>query len=89
MERNTPKHEYWVKWSGLDAFVVKNSKVVSATQTGALIAHVEPVLHNCIVMVMKLCETHPNMSFGSNGVDWMPSLQKKTQQWLWQHKPAH
>ena len=46
MVRNTPKHEFWVYWSGLDAFVVKNSKVVSATQTGAFIAHVGPVLHN-------------------------------------------
>ena len=55
----------------MDALVAKNSLVVSATQTDALIAHVEPVLHNCIVIVMKWCETHPNMSFGSNGVDLM------------------
>jgi hypothetical protein len=23
--RNAPKHEFWVKWSGSGAFVVKNS----------------------------------------------------------------
>ena len=32
----------------MDAFVAKNSKVVSATQNGALIAYVGPVLHNCM-----------------------------------------
>ena len=51
----------------MDAFVAKNSTVVSATQTGALIAHVGPDLHNCVVLVMKWCETHPNMSFGQTG----------------------
>ena len=55
----------------MDALVVKNSILVSATETGALIAHVGPVLQNCIVIVTKWCETHPNMSFGPNGVDWM------------------
>ena len=55
----------------MDALVVKNSTLVSATQNGALIAHVGPVLHKCIVIVMKWYETHPNMSFGSNGMDWM------------------
>jgi hypothetical protein len=25
MVRNTLKHEFWVQWSGSDAFVVKNS----------------------------------------------------------------
>ena len=49
----------------------KNSKEVSATQTGALIAHVGLVLHKSIVIVTKWCETHPNMSFGFDGVDWM------------------
>ena len=46
MVPNTLKHEFWVCWSGLDAFIANNSKVVSATQTGAVIAHVGPVLHN-------------------------------------------
>ena len=58
----------------MDALVVKNSTLVSETETGALIAHVGPVLHNCIVIVPKWCETQPNMSFGSNGVDWMREL---------------
>ena len=49
-------HEFWVYWSVLDAFVAKNSNVVSATQTGALIAHVALVLHNFMLsneMVQK------------------------------------
>jgi hypothetical protein len=25
--RNAPKHEFWVQWSGSDAFVAKNSDV--------------------------------------------------------------
>jgi hypothetical protein len=25
--RNTPKHEFWVKWSGSGMFIVKNSDV--------------------------------------------------------------
>ena len=45
MVRNVPKHEFWVYWSGFDAFVAKTSKVVSATQTGAFISHVGPFLH--------------------------------------------
>ena len=32
----------------MDAFVEKNTKVVSATQTVAFIAHVGPVLHNFV-----------------------------------------
>jgi hypothetical protein len=27
--RNTPKHDYWVQWSGMDAFVGKNSNATS------------------------------------------------------------
>ena len=69
-------------------FVVKTSTLVSATQTGALKAHVGPVLHNYVAIVMKWCETDPNMSFGSNGVDLMRLL-RKTQKWFLLHKLMH
>jgi hypothetical protein len=42
--RNTPKHEFWVKWSGFRAFVAKNCDVTSlANLVGS--ALVRPVLH--------------------------------------------
>ena len=66
----------------------KNSKLVSATKTDALIAHVGPVMHICIGTVTKWCETHPIMSFRPNGADWMRSLQK-TQKWFRLQKPVH
>ena len=51
-------------------------------QTFAIIALVHPVLHrvSCsyetIPNASKHYETHQNMSLGSNGVDWVRSLQK-------------
>jgi glycyl-tRNA synthetase beta subunit len=51
-------------------------------RTYALIAPVQPVLHqiSCINEILpntpKHYETHQNMSLGSNGVDWVRSLQK-------------
>ena len=59
----------------MDAFVAKNLKVVLAIETGALIAHVDPFC-TIVSIVTKWSETHPNMSFGYNGVDWMRSLLK-------------
>jgi hypothetical protein len=49
-------------------------------QTIALIAQVQPVLHqvSCnnetIPNVPKHCETHQNMILGSNGMDWVDAL---------------
>jgi hypothetical protein len=34
MVRNSPKHEFWVQWSGSDAFVAKNA---DATLFGVLV----------------------------------------------------
>ena len=51
-------------------------------RTCALIAPVQPVLHrvSCSNEILpntpKHYETHTNMSLGSNGVDWVRSLQK-------------
>ena len=53
-------------------------------QTFALIAPVHPVLHRVsysykmIPNAPKHHATHQNMSLGSNGVDWVRSLQKKS-----------
>jgi hypothetical protein len=30
--RNDPKHEFWVEWSGSDAFVAKNSDATLFTE---------------------------------------------------------
>jgi hypothetical protein len=31
-DRNTPKHEFWVQWSGLGAFVAKNFDATSFSE---------------------------------------------------------
>ena len=78
---NTPKHEFRVQWRGLGEFGAKNPDVTLA-QTFALIAPVHPVLHRVwcgyetIPNAPKHYATHQNMSLGSNGVDWVRSLQK-------------
>ena len=80
--RNAPKHEFRVEWGGLGAFVVKNPDVTSWHKLFALNAPVLPVLHrvSCsyetIPNAPKHYATHQNMSLGSNGVDWMRSVQK-------------
>ena len=70
---NTPKHKFRVQWGGLGVFVAR---------TFVLIAPVQYVLHqvSCsyetIPNVPKYYETDRNISLGSNGVDWVRSLQK-------------
>jgi hypothetical protein len=32
--RNTPKHEFWVQWSGSGAFVAKSSDTTSFSELG-------------------------------------------------------
>jgi hypothetical protein len=34
MVRNAPKHEFWVKWSGSDAFVAKKANGTSFCKLG-------------------------------------------------------
>jgi hypothetical protein len=43
--QNAQKHEFWVKWSGLDAFVATNSDATSFWWTWVLMALVRPILH--------------------------------------------
>jgi hypothetical protein len=73
--RNTPKHEFWVKWCGLGAFVVKNS---DANLFSELVREWHQFGQFCIDFhaVPKRSERPQNMSFGSNGVDWVCSWRK-------------
>jgi hypothetical protein len=34
MVRNTPKHEFWVQWSGSGAFIAKNFDATSFSKLG-------------------------------------------------------
>jgi hypothetical protein len=46
--RNAPKHEFWVQWSGLGAFVAKKFRRDFVYQTCALMAPVWLVLHRLL-----------------------------------------
>ena len=73
--RNAPKHEFRVQWAGFCAFVAKNSDATFMAQTCALIAPVQPVLHQVLCSdetltnAPKHYETHKNMSLGINWGD--------------------
>jgi hypothetical protein len=75
MVRNIPNHEFWVKWSGSGALVVKNS---NATLFSELMHLWRQFGLFCFFfrVITKRSETPQNMSFGSNGVDRVRSLQK-------------
>ena len=92
---NAPKHyemhENMRLWSNRVDRVrsLRKIPIDFMARTCALIAPVQPVLHrvSCSNEILpnapKHYETHTNMSFGSNGVDWVGSLQKnyKTTSW--------
>ena len=73
--RKSMKHEFWVKWGGLGAFVLKKSTTsffgpqVARTALGG-------GFRMTFVNRNQKCENAPNTSFGSNGVDWVRSFQK-------------
>jgi hypothetical protein len=73
--RNTPKHEFWVQWSGSSAFVAKNS---DTTLFSELVRYWHQFGQFCIDFrgVTKQSETPQKMSFLSNGADQVRSLQK-------------
>jgi hypothetical protein len=73
--RNAPKHEFWVQFSGSDAFVAKNT---DATLFRELVRQWRQFGQFCIDFraVTKWSEMPQNMCFGSNGVDQVRSLQK-------------
>jgi hypothetical protein len=73
--QNTPKHDFWVQCGGSGAFVAKN---FDATLFTELVREWHMFGKFCIDFraVTKQSETPQNMSFGSNGVDRVRSLQK-------------
>jgi hypothetical protein len=73
--RNTPKHEFWVQWSGSGAFVVKISNVTSLNEL-VLLWLMFGQFCNDFRAVTKRSKTPQNISFGSNGVDQVRSLRK-------------
>ena len=94
MVRNAPKHEFRVQWGGSGAFVAKNSDATSWQEIFALIAPVQPVLHQAscsnetIQNATKHYERQKYMSLGFNGVGPVHSLQKKSDVNSW-HKLLH
>ena len=80
--RNKLILEFRVQWGGSGAFVAKKIQCDLMAQTCPLIAPVQPILHrvSCSNEILpntpKHCETHTNMSLGSNGVVWVHSLWK-------------
>ena len=78
---NAPKHEFMVQWLYYVHWLRKFTTWLRGTNF-ALIAPVQYVLHqvSCsyetIPNAPKYYETHRNISLGSNGVDWVRSLQK-------------
>ena len=85
MHPNTTKPiQTWIKgpmvWTGCIVYEKLGRDFMA--RTFKLIAPVRPKLHRVsssnetIPNAPKHCETHQNMSFGSNGVDWMCSLRK-------------
>ena len=86
--QNAPKHyetqQYMnlgpMEWVG--CIHCKKFQCDFMTRTCALIAPVQPVLHQVsfsheiLQNTPKHYETHTNMSLGSNGVDWVRSLRK-------------
>jgi len=69
---NSPKHEFRVQWSGLGAFVAKNRDVTSWHS----VFHRVSCSYEMIPNAPNHYATSENMSLGSNGMDWVPSLRK-------------
>jgi hypothetical protein len=71
---NDNKHEFWVKRGGLGAFVAENSTAsffVPKVARTDLRASFAPLFRR-----KPKSRKRNNMSFGSNGVDWVRSLRK-------------
>src|SRR5579859_5465832 len=78
-------HEFWVKRVGLGAF---DSKKSTATFFAPQVARtaLEVGFRTSFVGRNRNCENTPDMSFGSNGLDWVHSIQKKQLQLFSLHK---
>jgi hypothetical protein len=73
--RNATKLEFWVQWSGSGAFVEKNSDATSFSELVRNWCEFGQFCFNFCAVTIRF-ETPQNMSFGSNGVDWVHSLRK-------------
>ena len=79
--RNAPKHEFRVQWGGSGA-IIQNFRCDFVAQTFALIAPVQPVLHQALCSnetiqnAPKHYEMQQYMSLGFNGVERVRSLRK-------------
>jgi hypothetical protein len=71
--RKRNKHEFWVKRGGLGAFVAENSTASFLFQKSL---ERPPGEFRTLFRRKPKLENATNMSFGSNGVDWVRSLQK-------------
>ena len=80
--RNSQKHEFWVQWGGIGAFVAKIYNMTSWHELYSLIALVQPKFYRVsysnetIPNAPKHYETHRNMYLWSNAVDLVRSLRK-------------
>ena len=80
--RNSQKHEFWVQWGGIGAFVAKMYNMTSWHELFSLIAPVQFKLHRVsysnetIPNAPKHYETHQKITLLSNGLDQVRSLQK-------------
>jgi len=79
--RNSQKHEFWVQWGGIGAFVAKMYNMTSWHEHFSLIAPIQLKLHRVsysngtIPNAPKHYETHPKMNLLSNRLDQVRSLQ--------------
>jgi hypothetical protein len=69
------KHEYWVKRGGLGVFISKNAMATCFVPEVAKKALGGRFRTSCVDQ-NRNCENPPNMSFPSNGVDWVRSFRK-------------
>ena len=75
--RNAPIHEFRVQWGWLRCVCCEKFRCDFMVRTCALISPIQPVLDrvSCsnerLPNAPKYCETHQNMSLGSNGEDRM------------------
>ena len=70
---NAPKHEFRVQWGGLGVFIAKNPDVTSWHE----LLHRVSWSYEMIPNAPKHYTMHQNISLGSNGADWVCSLQNR------------
>jgi hypothetical protein len=76
-QRKRTKHEFWVKRGGFGAFISKTQRQVFFASTWPELPSGAGLARG-FVDRNRNYENTPNMSFGSNGVDWVRSFKKST-----------